>query len=104
MSTLTNKYDALESLIYQEKLCIQAIDIHTELDLLLIVLNTGAILRQRISAYPRLQNATKEQLHHYEFIGGGTGIYWSGLDEDLSLKGFLQSELRNVLARDVEAA
>lgn len=52
MSTSTNKYDALESLIYQEKLCIQAIDIHTELDLLLVALNTGAILRQKISAYP----------------------------------------------------
>ncbi len=97
MSTSTNKYDALESLIYQEKLCIQAIDIHTELDLLLVVLNTGALLRQKISAYPSLRNATEEQLNNYELIGSGTGIHWSELDEDLSLKGFLQDELRNVV-------
>lgn len=98
MSTSTNKYDALESLIYQEDLRIQAIDIHQELDLLLIVLNTKAILRQKLSTYSRLQKATKEQLHNYQFIGNGTGIHWPELDEDLSLKGFLQDELRNVVS------
>ena len=97
MSTSINKYDALENLIYEEHLRIQAIDIHQELDLMLIVLNTKAILRQKLSAYPKLQKATKEQLHQYEFIGNGTGIYWPGIDEDLSLKGFLQDELRNVV-------
>lgn len=97
MSTLVNKYDALESLIYQEQLRIEAIDIHHDLDLMLIILNTKAILRQRISGHPGLQRATKEQLHHYQFIGNGTGIHWPDIDEDLSLKGFLHDELRNVV-------
>jgi Protein of unknown function (DUF2442) len=59
-----------------------------------VVLNTKAILQQKISSYPSMKNATKEQLLQYELIGNGTGIYWPALDEDLSLKGFLKDELR----------
>lgn len=98
MSTSVNKYDALESLIFQEGLRIQAIDIHQELDLLLVVLNTKAILRQKLSNYTKLHGATKDQLYNYQFIGNGTGIYWPEIDEDLSLKGFLKDELRNVVS------
>jgi hypothetical protein len=100
MNSSTNKYDALENLIYQESLRIQAINIHQELDLMVVVLNTKAILRQKISAYPKLQGATQQQLLHYEFIGNGTGIHWPEIDEDLSLKGFLQDELRNVVSNN----
>ena len=104
MNTSINKYDALESMIYQEGLRIQAIDIHQEMDLLLVILNTKAILRQKLSAYPKLQAATNEEIHRYEFVANGTGIYWPELDEDLSLKGFLQDELRNVVNKNPLAA
>ena len=96
MNTSTNKFDALESLIFEEGLRIEAIDVHQKLDLFLIVLNTKSILRQRLSDYPKLCAATKEQLLNYEFIGQGTGVHWPELDEDLSLKGFLRDELRNL--------
>ena len=97
MNILENKYDALENLIYQEGLRIEAIDIHPELDLFLVILNTKVILRQKISAYERLKNATEKELHVYEFTGGGTGIHWPQVDEDLSLKGFLRDELLNIV-------
>lgn len=103
MNTLENKYDALDSLIYREGLRIEAIDIHRNMDLLLVVLNTKAILRQKISIYPRLKNATDEQLHYYEFIGNGTGIHWPDVDEDLSLKGFLQDELKKIVGAKNDA-
>jgi hypothetical protein len=103
MNTSGNKYDALESLIYQEGLRIEAIDIHQELDLFLVILNTKAILRQKISSYPRLKHATNEQLHHYEFIGNGTGIHWPDMDEDLSLKGFLKDELKKIVGSKNDA-
>jgi hypothetical protein len=103
MSISENKYDALESLIYQEGLRIEAIDIHREMDLFLVVLNTKVILRQKISTYPRLKNATDEQLHHYEFIGNGRGIHWPDVDEDLSLKGFLRDELKNIVGNKNDA-
>ncbi len=104
MSTLENKYDALEKLIYDENWRIQALDIHQELDLMLIILNTKAILQKRLSAYSRLSKATKEQLYNYQLIEGGTGIHWDELDEDLSLKGFLQDELKKVISNNSLAA
>lgn len=64
---------------------------------MLIILNTSAILRQKISTYPNLQTASKDALNEYEIIADGTGIHWPSLDEDLSLKGFLQDELRNIV-------
>jgi hypothetical protein len=97
MNTSINNYDAIEQLIYAEGLRIQAVDFHKELDLMLVVLNTKAILQQKISAYPLMKNATTEQLMQYELIGAGTGIHWPALDEDLSLKGFLKDELRNAV-------
>lgn len=94
MSTL---FDTIDSLIFEEGLRIQAIDFHPELDLMTIYLNTKAVFSQNISSYKLLKNANKSQLLQYELIGGGTGIHWPLLDEDLSLKGFLQDELRKVV-------
>lgn len=46
-------------------------------------------------------NASEEELKQYELIADGKGIHWPLLDEDLSLKGFLQAEIRNVVKNDV---
>ncbi|TDW95809.1 DUF2442 domain-containing protein [Dinghuibacter silviterrae] len=101
MSTSENKqFDAIENLIFQGGIRIQALDIKPELDLMTIYLNTRAILSQHISSYRILRNAEKSQLLQYELIGGGTGVHWPLLDEDLSLKGFLQDELRKVVKGD----
>lgn len=105
MNTSINKqFDAIESIIYSEGLRIQAVDIHPELDLMTIYLNTQAVLSQRISSYPLLKDADRSRLLKYELIGGGTGIHWPLLDEDLSLKGFLQFELRKVVKSKNSAA
>ena len=63
MNTSTNNYDAIEQLIYTEGLRILAIDFHKELDLMLIVLNTKAILHQKISTYTLLKNASLSSIH-----------------------------------------
>ncbi|HYJ64986.1 MAG TPA: DUF2442 domain-containing protein [Parafilimonas sp.] len=97
MNSSMNKYDSIENLINDENLRIEKISFHPEQDEMLITLSTKAILHQRISSYKRLQNATKDQLNNYELIGAGTGIHWNLLDEDLSLKGFLRDELKNVI-------
>lgn len=97
MSTSVNKYDTIEKLIYEEGIRISAVDFHPDLDVMLIILNTKAVLRQPISAYPGLKNADKNSLVQYQLTGNGTGIHWSALDEDLSLKGFLRDELKNVV-------
>ena len=104
MNTFQNNFDSLEHLIFEEGLKIQAVDFHKDLDLMLVILSTKAILRQKISSYPRLQKATIDELNKSELTSNGAGIHWSQLDEDLSLKRFLQSELLNVLANGSVAA
>ena len=106
MNTSVNNYDTIEKLIYEEGLRIDAIDFHPELDVMLIILNTKAVLRQRLSAYKKLYEADKNSLIDYELICNGTGVHWTFLDEYLSLKGFLRDELRNVVknGKDMAAA
>ena len=97
MNTLANNFDTIEKLIYEESIRIETIDFHPELDMMLILLNTKAVLHQKLSDYRTLKTASKEQLEQFELIAGGTGVHWQLLDEDLSLKGFLRDELRKVL-------
>ena len=40
--------------------------------------------------YPRLLNATPEQRGQWEICGGGYGIHWEAIDEDLSTEGMLR--------------
>ena len=40
--------------------------------------------------YPRLASATPEQLSHWEVAGGGFGIHWPDIDEDLDTDGMLR--------------
>jgi hypothetical protein len=104
MSILENNFDTIEKLIYEEGLRIEALDLHPELDIMLIVLNTKVVLHQRLSSYPKLSNADKKTLLQYELIANGTGIRWPTLDEDLSLKGFLRDELKNLVKTGKDAA
>jgi len=103
MNTSINNFDAIEKLIFEEGLRIKAIDFHPELDMMLVLLNTKAVLHQKISTYPSLQKASRKDLENYEFIGGGTGIHWTSLDEDLSLKGFLRDELKTIIGYNKNA-
>ena len=40
--------------------------------------------------YPRLLNATLDQRANWEVSGGGYGIHWKEIDEDLSTEGMLR--------------
>jgi hypothetical protein len=40
--------------------------------------------------YPRLLNATTEQRSQWEVCGGGFGIHWEEIDEDLSTEELLR--------------
>jgi hypothetical protein len=39
--------------------------------------------KQKVLYFPRLLNASPEQRNHYELSGGGTGIHWEAIDEDI---------------------
>ena len=51
--------------------------------------NDGRIVGSPLAWFPRLQHATPEQRSHFELVGGGYGIHWNELDEDLTAEGFL---------------
>jgi hypothetical protein len=104
MNTSANNFDSIEKIIFEDGVHIEAVDIHPELDVMLVILNTKAVLHQKISPYKRLASASKEELLQYELAGGGTGIHWPLLDEDLSLKGFLRDELLNMVKKSTIAA
>jgi hypothetical protein len=50
----------------------------------------GRIITVPLAWYPRLLNATPEQRSNWEVCGGGYGIHWSDIDEDLSTEGMLR--------------
>ena len=52
-------------------------------------LKDGRIISVPIAWYPRLYHADRKELDNWRLIGGGIGIHWPTLDEDLSVKGFL---------------
>jgi len=97
MSSFINMYDSIEKVIFEEGLCIKAIHFHKDIDLMLIVLNNGKVLKHTISSSSLLENAESDQLNNYRLIGKGVGVHWPELDEDLSLKGFLQTTLTQVI-------
>jgi hypothetical protein len=39
--------------------------------------------------FPRLQKATRAQRSNWRLIGGGIGIHWEEIDEDISVAGLL---------------
>ncbi len=54
-----------------------------------ILLEDGRELSVPLEWFPRLRNATPEQLRNWRFIGNGEGIHWEDLDEDISIEKLL---------------
>ena len=59
-------------------------------DDLIVSLVDGRKVTVPLIWFPRLSNATKEQLENYEILGDGEGIHWPDVDEDLSVEGLLR--------------
>ncbi|HEU4429129.1 MAG TPA: DUF2442 domain-containing protein [Myxococcota bacterium] len=58
-------------------------------DELIVVLHDGRRLSVPLDWFPRLQRASEGQRNQFELLGGGLGIHWPALDEDLSVRGVL---------------
>ncbi len=50
-----------------------------------VELADGRTLGVPLAWFPRLLNATPEQRARFEVSGGGTGLHWDELDEDISV-------------------
>jgi len=49
----------------------------------------GRKLSVSLANFPRLLNATTKQCQQYEISGGGSGLHWDSLDEDISVENLL---------------
>src|SRR5947208_5110521 len=49
----------------------------------------GRVLCVPLAWFPLLRQATPEQRARYEIGGGGIGLHWPELDEDLSIAGLM---------------
>jgi len=61
----------------------------TEDDLIVDLLD-GRSISVPLAWYPRLLSATPEQRANWRLAGGGFGIHWPDVDEDLSTAGLLR--------------
>jgi hypothetical protein len=59
-------------------------------DRLTVELMNGRSISVPLAWYPRLLDATPEQRKRYEVAGGGYGLHWPDLDDDLSTEGLLR--------------
>jgi len=80
MSTLVERAEAL------------AIDVACTEDELSVVLSDGRTVTVPLAWFPRLAGASAGQRADWEFIGGGIGLHWEAVDEDISVASLLQPE------------
>lgn len=80
MSTLTKKPET-----------VFATDVWFADSKLYVRLTEGREIGVPIDWYPRLRDASEEDLNNWRFIRLGQGIHWESLDEDLSVAGFLSA-------------
>jgi hypothetical protein len=58
--------------------------------MLSVELLDGRTIKVPLAWYPKLLHATAQQRDNWEICGGGFGIHWPDLDEDLSTEGLLR--------------
>ncbi len=66
-----------------------ATDVNFTEEKMILIIEDGRELSIPLEWFPRLRSATKEQLLNWRFIGGGEGIHWADIDEDISVENLL---------------
>jgi hypothetical protein len=67
----------------------RALRVAVRRDELTVELEDGRSLIVPIAWFPRLVHATAAERSRWRLVGGGVGIHWEALDEDLSVEGLL---------------
>ena len=65
-------------------------EVKTTEDELSVRLMDGRTITVPLVWYPRLLHATEAQRKNWRVAGGGYGIHWEDVDEDLSTEGLLR--------------
>lgn len=67
-----------------------AVDVSCTDGSLRVVLADGREISVPLVWSPRLRKATPEQRANWRLIGGGVGIHWEEVDEDISVESLLR--------------
>ncbi len=59
---------------------------------LAVELDDGRIISAPLEWYPRLQHGSPGERRRWRPIGGGQGIHWPDLDEDISVENLLSGQ------------
>ncbi|CDM95634.1 MULTISPECIES: DUF2442 domain-containing protein [Limnospira] len=65
-------------------------DVSFDEDSITVFLMDGRAISVPLVWYPKLYHATPEQREAWEICGGGYGLHWEEIDEDLSTEGMLR--------------
>lgn len=68
-----------------------AVDAVCTADELIVTLADGRRVSAPLGWFPRLLLGTPEQRARWRLIGGGVGLHWEELDEDISVRSLLAS-------------
>ncbi len=67
-----------------------AVEVNCTNDSLNVVLADGREISVPLVWFPRLQNASLDERREWRLIGGGIGIHWESVDEDISVESLLR--------------
>lgn len=67
-----------------------AVDVSCSSDKLQVVLADRREISVPLEWYPRLQEATPKERNDWTLLGGGLGIHWESLDEDVTVESLLR--------------
>ncbi|HZS48604.1 MAG TPA: DUF2442 domain-containing protein [Blastocatellia bacterium] len=67
-----------------------AVDVSCTDDCLRVVLADGREISAPLIWFPRLKKATPALRKEWRLIGGGIGIHWEAVDEDISVESLLR--------------
>jgi hypothetical protein len=68
----------------------RVLDVQFSDDSFSVTLRDGRVISVPLVWYPRLLRATRKQRANWKISGGGYGIHWPDVDEDLSTEGLLR--------------
>ena len=67
-----------------------AVDVMCSDDALRVALADGRAVSIPLTWFPRLENASPQERKAWRLIGGGLGIRWEAIDEDVSVENLLR--------------
>jgi Protein of unknown function (DUF2442) len=75
-----------------ESVEVLAVDASCTSDTLTVTLSDGRVVSAPLAWFPRLVEATPRQRAAWELIGGGIGLHWEAVGEDISVASLLHPE------------